>query len=85
METTVLLRCLQIPLTNIWIVASVSPPLMQENVVSTSNRLLVSEFRIIGLKNSISDRDHLNILKLPPSSGSHNNNTSVLSTPTMYV
>ena len=85
METTVLLRYLQIPLTHIWIVTSVFPPLMQLNVVSSSGRLLLCEFRFIGLKNSIPGKDHLNILKLPPSSGSHNSNTSILSTPTKYV
>ena len=85
METTVVLRYLQIPLTHIWVATSVSPPLTQLNDVSKSGRLLLSEFRFIGLGNSIPCRDHLNILKLPPSSGSHNSNTSVLSTPTIYV
>ena len=61
----------------------VAPPLTHKKDVSTSGRLLLSEFRFIGLKNSIPDRDHLNMLKLLLSSGSHNSNTSVLSTPIM--
>ena len=85
METTVLLRYLQIPSTHICEVTKTAPPLTHKKDASTLGRLLLSEFRFIGLKNSIPDRDHLNILKLPPSSGSHNSNTSVLSTPTMYV
>ena len=85
METTVLLRYVQIPLTHIWVVTSVSSPLMQLNDVSTSGRLLLSELRFIGLKNSIPGKDHFNKPKLPLSSGSHNSNTSVLSTPTRYV
>ena len=85
METTVLLHYLQIPLTHSCEVTKVVPPLTQEKDVSTSGRLLLSEFRFIGFKNSIPDKDHLNILKLPLSLGSHNSNTSVLSTPTMYV
>ena len=63
MVTTVLLHFLRIPLTHIWIVTSVFPPLTQENVVSTSGRLLLSEFRFIGLKKSIPVRDHLKELK----------------------
>ena len=84
-ENSVLLINTQIPLTHIWIVSIVSPPLLQENVLGTSGRLLLSELRFIGLRNSVPDRYHLNILKLPLSLGSHSSNTSVLSTPTIYV
>ena len=63
--STVLLVYIQIPLTHIWMVTSVSSFLLQENDVSTSGILLLSEFRFIGLKKSVPDRDHLNVLKLP--------------------
>ena len=85
METKVLFQYLQIPLAHICEVTNIDPPLTQDNDVSISGRLLLSEFRFNGFKNSIPDKDHLNILKLPPSSRSHNSNTSVLSTPTRYV
>ena len=63
-----------------------SPPLKQENDEGVSGRLMLSELRFIGLENSIPPcSDHLNILKLPPSLGSHSSRTFVLSTPTMYV
>ena len=75
-----------LPLTRICMVSSATSPLLHENDISVSGRLLLSEFRFIGLRNSVQFcRDHLNVLKLPPSSGSHNSNTSVLSTPTICV
>ena len=62
------------------------PSLKQENDDGVSGRLILSELRLIGLKNSIPPcSDHLNILKLSPSLGSHSSRTFVLSTPTMYV